>query len=196
MVLGSEGVEDELEVRLRLRVLLIEVQLRREDLRRCDGHPPADEVGIAELCREPRGPQHVLAALVEHRHVVDDDTVEQAHVHAPHRHRRAQLPGDGRCHLLSQSRLHGRDMHKGNDGEIKTHGHPNEDIDDAPELLQVEFIKCKLQLRAARPSPCAKLDKKSTSRKKKRADFCYLVQKMIKFARSTPNIFLSVLWQM
>jgi hypothetical protein len=49
---------------------------------------------------------------------------------------------------------------------------------------------------AACTSPCAKLDKKLPLEKKKRADFCQLVQKMIKFARSTPKYLLSVLWQM
>ncbi len=50
MVLGGERVEHKLEVGLCRRVLLIEVNLRREDLCRGDGHTALYQVSIAELC--------------------------------------------------------------------------------------------------------------------------------------------------
>lgn len=83
----------------------------------------------------------MLAALVEHRHIVDDDTVEQPHGDSPHRHCRSELLRHRRRHGTPQRRLYDGDMHKGNDGEVKTYRHPYDDIDDASECLQAEFIK-------------------------------------------------------
>ena len=82
----------------------------------------------------------MLATLIEHRHIVEDDTVEQAHFNAPHRYGRAELLRDSRRHSPSQCRLHGRDMHESDDGEIKAYRHPKNDIYDASESLQAEFI--------------------------------------------------------
>lgn len=138
-VFGRKRVEYKLEIGFCRRIFLIEVELGREDLCGSDGDPSPHQVGVTELGRQPRSPKHVLASVVEYGHIVDDDTVEKAHIHATHRHGRTEFPGDGGRHSGAQCRLYDRDMHHDYDGKIESYRQPDEEIDDSPNLLQVCF---------------------------------------------------------
>ncbi len=62
--------------------------------------------------------EHLLAPLVEHIEVVDDEAVEETEVNVAHRHLCAELLTESLRHASARVRLYKGDMEQGGDDEI------------------------------------------------------------------------------
>lgn len=105
-VLGSQGVQDELEVVLTVGSLLIEVEFQPEELGGTHGNLVLRQWNQVHLGRDAGRIEHTVTLLVIHHHVINDETVEEAHVHSSHAHFRSEFLSQGRGDLCSEEMLH------------------------------------------------------------------------------------------
>ena len=90
-ILRCQGVEHELVVGLRLRILPVETGMGTEQLCRRDGDSSFGEWHELDLGRQTGHTEHLLLLLVVDQHVVDDHTVEEPQVDTAHGHLGTQL---------------------------------------------------------------------------------------------------------
>ena len=60
-----------------------------------------------------------MALLVEHRHVIYDDTVEQTNVNTAYAYLRTKFFRQGRGHFTSEISLYSRYVHSDGKGDVK-----------------------------------------------------------------------------
>ena len=104
-VVGGQRVDDELEVGLSRRRLPVQVGVSTEELGRGDGYSAFCQWYEVDFGRQTGGTEHLLLLLVEDNDIVDDDTVQQSHVDAPHTDLSSQCLSDGMGHLLAEIAL-------------------------------------------------------------------------------------------
>ena len=90
-ILRCQGVEHELVVGLRLRILPVETGMGTEQLCRRDGDASFGEWHELDLGRQAGHTEHLFLLLVVDQYVVDDHTVEETQIDTAHGHLGAQL---------------------------------------------------------------------------------------------------------
>ena len=135
-VLGCQRVKEKLEVGLGTRIFLIEQSLQAEQLRGGDGDASVQQFADVGSHGNSRGAKHVLAFLVEHVYIVDDDTIEEPEVNSSQFHLRAEFPSQYAGSLSANVCLYCWDLQQYDDSSIDSHKSPQDAVDDVFQFLQ------------------------------------------------------------
>ena len=90
-----------MEVVLAGGCLLIKVELEAEELGGPNRYLVACQWNQVDFGRDAGGVKHAVALLVVHHDIINDDAVEESHIHSSHADFRAKLLGERRRDLIT-----------------------------------------------------------------------------------------------
>ena len=129
-VLRRKRIDDVLNIKRRVGIRTIKTGLHSKHLRRRNGNSTIHGLQVIHLDRKAGGLKKGNALLVDQRHVINDQAIEQAHINTPHRDWGAQLRRKGLSQPMSNERLSHGDIYHDDNDHVQAYQSPYNRIDE------------------------------------------------------------------